>query len=73
MNPLLRETLSMVRSAGFTPAIDQRKHIHVRWTDSNGRKRRVVISRTPSDRNAHKKNRKIVKQQLSGKNKNGKY
>jgi hypothetical protein len=69
MNTILRETLMLVRSAGFTPAIHQRKHIHVCWTDSDGRKRRVVISRSPSDPNAFRANRKVLKQQLSGKNK----
>jgi hypothetical protein len=64
MNTLLDETLSRVRSAGFKPTVDQRRHIHVHWTDHDGRKKRVVISRSPSDRNAFRNNRKILKRIL---------
>jgi hypothetical protein len=66
MNVMLRETLSLVRSAGFTPAIDQRRHIHVRWRDGTGRAQRIIVPRSASDwraeRNHRNKLRKLLQQ-----------
>jgi hypothetical protein len=64
-NKLLNETLRAVRRAGFAPAVENRRHIHVVWRDDAGHRHRVVISRSPSDINAAHSNRGAVRRQLS--------
>jgi hypothetical protein len=57
MNDLLRDTLRVLKRAGIKPIIHQGRHIQLRWINDDGRACRLVISRSPSDRNAHRKNR----------------
>ena len=61
---LLRDTLETVRAAGFEPEVEQRRHVHIVWIDGNGRKRRVVLSRSPSDINASRMNRAALRRML---------
>jgi hypothetical protein len=60
MNMMLRETLSTIRQAGFQPEVLQRRHLHIVWTDALGRKRRIVVSRSPSDWRAGNNHRRIL-------------
>jgi hypothetical protein len=64
MNMMFRETLSAIREAGFQPHVLQRRHLHVVWTDAEGRKRRLVVGRSPSDWRAENNNRLTLRKLL---------
>jgi hypothetical protein len=64
MNDLLRDTLRVLKRAGIKPVIRQGRHVQVRWTNDDGRPCCLVISRSPSDRNAHRKNRSQLRRLL---------
>ena len=66
MNMMLRETLSTIRQAGFQPQVLQRRHLHIVWIDAFGRKRRIVVSRSPSDWRAENNNRLTLRKLLLG-------
>jgi hypothetical protein len=65
VQPLLRDTLKIIRAAGFAPTVKQRRHLHVIWRGADGDIRRVVISRTPSDARAIHKNRAVLRRLLT--------
>jgi hypothetical protein len=62
---LLRETLAAVRAAGYTPTVEQRRHLHVIWRGADGYLRRVVISRSPSSARAVHENRAVLRRLLT--------
>lgn len=61
---MLRQTLRAIRAAGYEPEVEQRRHVHVCWIDGDGRKRRVVLSRSPGDINASKMHRAVLRRLL---------
>jgi hypothetical protein len=49
---IVRMTLDMLQKHGFTPTVrNGSKHLKIKWRDGN-RTFTVVVSRSPSDRNA---------------------
>jgi hypothetical protein len=50
-NQILKETLSALKAAGLTPRVIQNRHIKISWTDPQGRRRCLIVSRSPSARN----------------------
>jgi hypothetical protein len=49
---IVRMTLDMLKARGFTPVVsNDTKHLKIKWRDGN-RTFTVVVSRSPSDRNA---------------------
>jgi hypothetical protein len=72
MNEILRETLCALRSAGFEPRISNAgKHLKVRFTDRQNRKRLIVISRTPGTTFALVKHRALLRRLLRRQGPNG--
>jgi hypothetical protein len=51
-NGIVRMTLDMLKARGFTPTVSNGgKHLKIKWHDG-GRNFCVVVSRSPSDRDA---------------------
>jgi hypothetical protein len=65
-NGIVRMTLDMIRAHGFTPTIRNGRHVKIRWHDGN-RSFTVVVSRSPSDRNATKNARATLRRILRNK------
>jgi hypothetical protein len=63
-NLILRETLRVLRAAGFEPHIEQSRHIKLRIVDATGRTHLFVISRSPSDRRACHSHRALLRRFL---------
>jgi hypothetical protein len=62
---LLVETLAFLRSRGLEPhVVEHNRHIKVRFTDTQQRKRIVILSCSPSSRFAIKKNRSLLRRIL---------
>ena len=61
---MLRQTLRAIRAAGYEPEIQQRRHLHIIWLDSDGRKHRVVLSRSPVRPQRSNKNRAVLRRLL---------
>lgn len=51
-NQIVRETLATLKAAGFEPHVIKARHIKICWTDPGGRRRLLVVSNSPSCRNA---------------------
>jgi hypothetical protein len=49
-NEVLSQAIRMLTEHGFTPVIEQGRHIKVRWFD--GERRQIVMSRSSSDHRA---------------------
>jgi hypothetical protein len=63
-NGLVKLTLDLLKENGFTPTISNGgKHLKIRWHDGN-RNYTVVVSRSPSDRNAAKRARATLRRIL---------
>ena len=61
---IMRETLEILKAHGFVPTVaNGSKHMKIRWVDGN-RTFTVVVSRSPSNRNAEHKARSILKRIL---------
>jgi sRNA-binding protein len=56
MCDLLEDTLAILAAAGIKPEVQQGRHLKVRWHDAAGRRRLLIISRSPSNRFAHLRN-----------------
>ena len=61
---ILRETLQVLRAAGFEPHIEQGRHIKLSVVDANGRTHLFVISRSPSDRRTCHHHRALLRRFL---------
>jgi hypothetical protein len=62
---LLKDTLAILAAAGVEPEVRQSKHVKIRWQDSAGNRRLLVISRSPSTRFALYRNRRILRRLLN--------
>lgn len=61
---LVRDAVAMIRDHGFIPTVSNGgKHIKVRWFDQ-GRRYTLVISQSPSDRDARLKSRAVLRRLL---------
>jgi hypothetical protein len=61
---IMRETLEILKAHGFVPTVaNGSKHMKIRWVDGN-RTFTVVVSRSPSDRNAEHKARATLRRIL---------
>jgi hypothetical protein len=66
VNQLLRETLATLRNAGFEPRVERRRHVKVSFVDAQQRKCVVILSCSPSNRHAAKRNRSLLRRILRG-------
>jgi hypothetical protein len=66
-NDLLTDALIAIRAAGYEPSVanGRHKHIKVSWMDREGRRRCLVVSRTPSNRRAHHNSRSVLRRLLN--------
>jgi hypothetical protein len=63
-NGIVRETVERLKARGVTPTIrNGGKHLKIRWADGN-RTFTIVVSRSPSDRNAEHRARATLKRVL---------
>jgi hypothetical protein len=62
--PLVRDALAQLAAHGLTGNVEPGPHFKVRFVDHHGRKRLLVISKSPSDRGAAKKNRSQLRRLL---------
>jgi hypothetical protein len=65
MCDLLEDTLAILADAGIKPEVRQGRHLQVRWHDAAGKRRLLVISRSPSSRFARLKNRHVLRRLLN--------
>jgi hypothetical protein len=66
MQKHLRETLRALKEAGVRSlVVKQNCHFKVSWHDTHGRKVSLVLSTTPSDRNAIHMNRRRMRRLLT--------
>jgi hypothetical protein len=63
---ILSETLSTLRRHGFEPRVEQSKHFKIHFVDASGRPRCVIVSCTPSSRNAIHRARSMLRRLLEG-------
>jgi hypothetical protein len=63
MMPLLREAPATIRTAGYTPVMSSAGTSM--W--SGAQQHRIVLSRSPSNRNAHLRVRAELRRELNGK------
>jgi hypothetical protein len=65
VSDLLEDTLAILADAGIKPEVQQGRHLKVRWHDAAGKRRLVVISRSPSSRFALLRNRAVLRRVLN--------
>jgi hypothetical protein len=61
MNALLEDAITMLRQHGLTPEIENGSHFKIRFTNVLGSRCCLVVSRTPSNRFAIKRNRAVLR------------
>jgi hypothetical protein len=66
MNDVLRDSLDILNAAGIKPSVHRGKHTKVSWYDPTGRRRILVVSASPSSRNAIYANRTVLRRLLGG-------
>jgi hypothetical protein len=50
-NELVRQAVQVLTAHGFTPAVEQGRHIKIRWFDGE-RRQQLIVSRSSSDHRA---------------------
>jgi hypothetical protein len=67
--PLLRETLNTIKTAGFSPAVTNgARHIQIRWIDHADRRHQIILSRgrAPKGPRFERNPRAQLKRKLNG-------
>ena len=64
MNPLLEEAIRTLREHGLTSEIEHGPHFKVRFTNALGSQCCLIVSRSPSNRFAIKRNRAELRRLL---------
>ena len=64
MNPLLKDTVTTLRQHGLAPHIENGLHLKVRFTNALGSQCCLIVSRSPSNRFAIKRNRAELRRLL---------
>jgi hypothetical protein len=65
MTDILKDTLAILAAAGIKPEVQQARHVKIRWQDSAGNRRLLVVSRSPSNRFARLRNRAVLRHLLN--------
>jgi hypothetical protein len=63
-NNLIEDSLAVLRAHGLGAEVHNGGHYKIKFTNKFGVKCTLVISRSPSDRNAHKSNRALLRRLL---------
>jgi hypothetical protein len=65
INHLVAEALEILREAGLAADVqDNAPHYKIRFTNAFGRRCTLIISRSPSNRNAAQENRAVLRRLL---------
>ena len=63
-NHLVEDALAVLRAHGLDAEVRNGGHYKIRFTNRYGRRCTLVVSRSPSNRNAHKSNRAQLRRLL---------